>query len=162
MNDIFWVMGEPQAPLAVVLKPRGGDELEQDLRRMKQSGIDTLVSLLETHEAEWLELGDEPRLAEETGLEFLSFPIPDTRIPANPRAFRGFVEELAARLRAGERVGVHCRGSVGRATITAACTLIHLGWNPRNALVAIEKARGCVVPDTPEQKAWILAYEVRP
>jgi len=37
--------------------------------------------------------------------------------------------------------------------------LIHLGWKPAAALAAIEKVRGCPVPDTQEQQAWILLYE---
>jgi protein-tyrosine phosphatase len=94
-------------------------------------------------------------------LKFLSHPIPDTHIPQDRAAFRQFVAGLAARLRAGERIGVHCRGSIGRATVTAACTLIHLGWSPDAALEAIEVARGCPVPDTREQEGWILSYKAK-
>jgi protein-tyrosine phosphatase len=59
-------------------------------------------------------------------------------------------------------MGVHCRGSIGRATVTAACTLIHLGWTPQAALSAIQAARGCAVPDTQEQEDWILRYKAKP
>lgn len=129
---------------------------------MRHGGVDTLVSLLEAKEADWLGLADEGPLAEQLGLEFLSHPIPDHHIPPDPHAFRAFVTGLAARLRAGERIGVHCWGSIGRATVTAACTLIHLGWKPATALEAVEAARGCPVPDTYEQERWILAYEAAP
>ncbi len=81
---------------------------------------------------------------------------------ANVATFRAFVAGLADRLRAGERIGVHCRGSIGRSTVTAACTLIHLGWNAQDALRAIQAARGCVVPDTEEQLRWILNYKAQP
>jgi hypothetical protein len=43
----------------------------------------------------------------------------------------------------------------------AASILIHLGWKPLQALKAIGAARGCPVPDTPEQRNWILAYEAQ-
>lgn len=162
MNGIFWVIGNPPAPLAIVLCPRGGPGLKTQMAQLKRDGIDTLVSLLEEDEADWLELGDERQLAESVGMEFLSFPIPDTHIPTNTAEFTEFVIGLAARLRASKRLGVHCRGSIGRATVTAACTLIHLGWKPADALEAIEIARGCPVPDTREQEAWILRYEVLP
>ncbi|HUN85523.1 MAG TPA: hypothetical protein VMU48_14175 [Terracidiphilus sp.] len=164
MNDIFWIGAsdsEPAARLAIVLRPRGHDWLEDELRQIKNAGIDTLVSLLEHHEADWLGLIDEARLAQKTGLQFLSYPIPDTQIPANSGEFRKFVAGLAGRLRSGERIGVHCRGSIGRATITAACTLIHLGWNANDALRAVELTRGCPVPDTPDQRSWILGYEAQ-
>ena len=162
MNDIFWIKGDPPAPLAIVLRPHGGDRLEDELLRMKNAGIQTVVSLLEKYEAAFLELTDEARVARKAGLYFLSFPIPDTQIPSDPAAFETFIKYLANRLRAGEHIGVHCRGSIGRATVTAACALIHLGWSPRSALFAIAAARGCAVPDTQEQETWILNYQPRP
>jgi len=162
VNDIFWIKGNPPAPLAIVLRPRGDEWLEDELLRMKQGGIQTLVSLLERDEAVLLGLADEAPIAEHIGLKFLSHPIPDTEIPFNIAAFQSFVAGLAERLRAGEKIGVHCRGSIGRATVTAACTLIHLGWSPRTALSAIQAARGCMVPDTQEQEDWILHFKAKP
>jgi protein-tyrosine phosphatase len=156
--DVFWIRGNPPSGLAIVTRP--AFSLRDEMRQLKRSGIDTLVSLLERHEAEWLGLEDERDAAEKAGIRFLNFPIPDTHVPQNVASFQAFVSDLAARLREGERIGVHCRGSIGRATVTAACTLIHLGWDPAAALAAVEQTRGCPVPDTAEQRAWILAYEV--
>jgi protein-tyrosine phosphatase len=161
VNDVFWINGKDPPYLAVVLRPRGEDWLEDDLRRLKRCGIETIVSLLQLEEARWLGLEEEGPLAEKVGIEFLSHPIPDTHVPSSSTAFHTFAAGLADRLRTGEHIGVHCRGSIGRATITAACTLIHLGWDSEVALDAVEVARGCPVPDTAEQKAWILRYEVR-
>jgi hypothetical protein len=134
MNDIFWIKGNPPAPLAIVLRPRGDEWLEDELLGMRRGGIQTLVSLLEEDEAVLLGLADEAPIAEHVGLKFLSYPIPDTEIPSN----------------------------IGRATVTAACALIHLGWSPQAALAAIQAARGCMVPDTQEQEDWILRYKARP
>lgn len=159
MPDIFWIDGKPAPGIAIVTRPRGTDWLEDEMRYLKQSGIHTVVSLLERFEAEWLGLKDEPAEAERAGLTFLNFPIPDTCVPDNVGQFRMFATGLASRLRHGERIGVHCRGSIGRATVTAACTLIHLGWKPAAALAAVEATRGCTVPDTQEQRAWIMGYE---
>jgi hypothetical protein len=39
VNDIFWIQGDPPASLAIVLRPRGGDWLEEELLRMKYGGI---------------------------------------------------------------------------------------------------------------------------
>ncbi len=188
MPDVFWIEGKPgrghftnedlfaldrnkSVPgspdtgplrrLAIVTRPRGTDWLEDEMRELKREGIDTLVSLLEQREAEWLGLEDERAEADRAGIVFLSFPIPDTHVPPNVGRFRAFVADLADRLRKGERIGVHCRGSIGRATVTAACTLIHLGWRPEDALAAVEATRGCPVPDTEEQQGWIMAYEAQ-
>jgi protein-tyrosine phosphatase len=161
MSDIFWIDGNPPPGLAIVARPRGTDWLDDEMLQLKRGGIDTLVSLLEKREAEWLGLEDEETAAQQVGIAFLSHPIPDTHVPTSTASFRTFVIDIADRLRRGERIGVHCRGSIGRATVTAACTLIHLGWKPGDALVAVEATRGCPVPDTEEQRAWIMAYEAR-
>jgi len=161
-SDIFWIRGNPPPRLAIVLRPRGNDWLEDELRRMKNSGVNVLVSLLESDEAEELGLSEEGALATRIGLSYLSFPIQDRHVPPDTASFRGFVVGLAARLRAGERIGVHCRGSIGRSSVTAACALIHLGWEPSAALDAIETTRGCQIPDTPEQRDWILRYKAKP
>jgi protein-tyrosine phosphatase len=161
MAAIFWIKDDLPVPLAIVLCPSGGRALRGELLAIKRGGIQTLVSLLEDDEADWLDLAEEPRLAQQVGLRFLSYPIPDTQIPGDRTAFRQFAAGLADRLRAGERVGIHCRGSIGRATVTAACALIHLGWLPDTALEAIEAARGCRVPDTREQEGWILSYRAQ-
>jgi len=145
--------------LAIVLRPQGDERLRDELVRMKQSGVETIVSLLDPTEAIWLGLGEEGPLAEEIGMTFLSYPVLDAHAPADGTTFREFAADLADRLRAGERIGVHCQGSIGRSTVTAACTLVHLGWRAENALAAIEAARGCRVPDTVEQRRWILRYK---
>lgn len=159
MDEILWVEGDPAIKLAIVLMPRGDDWLKDDLNNFKRGGVDTLVSLLEPEEAIWLGLADERPLAEEAGLTFLSYPIRDVHVPDNVHTFHAFVAGLAERLRTGERIGMHCRGSIGRAPTTAACTLIHLGWKAQDALDAIQAARGYPIPDTEEQRRWILRFE---
>lgn len=162
MSAIFWIGSEPRLPLAIVLCPRGDGRLSADLIEFHQAGIQTIVSLLEKDEAAWLGLAHEAKVARQVGLNFLSHPIPDVNVPLDTAAFRTFVSALADRLRKGEQIGIHCRGSIGRSTIAAACTLIHLGWTPFDALVAIEAARGCPVPNTRTQQSWILQYKALP
>jgi protein-tyrosine phosphatase len=160
--DIHWIEGNPPPGLAIAIRPQGDDQLEDELREIRHGGIDTIVSLLELFEADYLGLADEQAAAERVGLKFLSFPIRDGSVPRNVAQFRSFVTGIANRLEAGERIGVHCRGSIGRATITAACALIHRGWKARDALEAIAEARGFAVPDTLDQEDWILAYKAEP
>ncbi len=149
-------------PLAIVTCPRGDHLLQAEIAQLKQGRIETIVSLLEKDEATWLGLEEEGRLATEAGIQFLFHQFPDANVPLDPLAFRVFVAGLASRLSAGEHIGIHCRGSIGRSTITAACALIHLGWPARKALAVIEEARGCPVPNTVQQEHWILQYKARP
>lgn len=162
MNEVLWIKSNPPVELAIVLRPRGGNALKEELLRIKQAGVQTLVSLLEPDEAEWLGLAEEGPLAEESGFRFLNYPIPDTEVPSDTRDFRKFVSGLADRLCKGESIGVHCQGSIGRSTVTAACTLIHLGLKPLDAVAAVEAARGRRVPDTDEQLRWIQRYKANP
>jgi len=166
MKEIFWIAPPPGASpsftplrLAIILRPRGGQLLRAELLKFKQAGIRTLVSLMEAREAVAFGLAQEPEIAEELGLMFLPFPMRDHSVPREPASFRGFVQDLAERLKAGRAVGIHCQGSIGRSTVTAACALIHLGWKPAAALAAIQEARGVPVPDMQEQEDWILNYK---
>ena len=158
MSEIYWLGTRPKVTMAVVSCPRGDDKLKTDLVDLKNGGIDTIVSLLEQDEAAWMGLGDEGPLAKHAGMNFISFPIPDANVPMEPQKFQSFVVELAGRVLAGETIGVHCRGCIGRATLLTACTLIQMGFKAQTALAAIEAARGCAVPDTLEQERWILHY----
>jgi protein-tyrosine phosphatase len=177
VNGVYWVYSdasEPLAPprlppakrapmpLAIVLCPRGGQDLYGEMRRVRAAGVDTLISMLSHEQVAMLDLDEEPALAASMGMEFLHHPLPDHKLPPDEHAFRAFVSELAERLRSGERIGIHCWGSIGRAPLTAACTLIHLGWKPAEAIAAIAEARGCPVPDTEEQERWILSYQAKP
>ena len=181
MNGVYWIdipaprasapgPSAPHAPaaqrasfeMAIVLCPSGGRHLHNEMLNLHRAGIDTLVSLLSREQVKMLELQDEGPLARRVGMQFLHHPIPDHELPSDTQAFRRFISDLAERVRSGQRLGIHCWGSIGRATVTAACTLIHLGWEPADALLAIEAARGCPVPDTDEQQRWILNYQAQP
>lgn len=157
MREIFWIRNDDRLKLAIVARPRGHDWLETDIARLKDGGIEGIVSLLTPPEADELGLREESAIARDLELSFFSFPIPDRMVPHNADEFSNFVTSIAAKVKSGQAIGIHCRGSIGRATITAASLLVHLGWDPDAALSEIEIARGCLVPDTAEQRAWILA-----
>jgi len=144
-----------------VLCPRGNEMLKRQMKALAHGGIETVVSLLQVKEASRLGLEDEAIMAKKAGMKFLSFPVPDHSLPPDLPAFQEFVAGLATRVRKGERIGVHCLGSIGRSTITTACTLVELGFDAADALEAIERVRGCPVPDTPAQEQWILQYRAK-
>ena len=154
-KDVYWIAN---TGLAIVARPRGDEWLEDDLIRLRNGGIETLISAVEDWEARALGLAREKEAAERCEIEFISYPMRDRSTPPNREDFAKFVKSLATRLEAGRRIGVHCRGCIGRSTVVTACTLITMGWTAKDALRAIEIAREFPVPDTDEQYAWVLAF----
>lgn len=154
-KDVCWIA---DSGFAIVMRPRGDHELEGDLVSLKNAGVQTIISTIEDREARVLGLTREPELAEHLGIRFISYPMRDRSTPSDREDFTRFVQSLAAQLATGEKIGVHCRGCIGRSTVVTACTLITMGWNAADALDAIAVAREFPVPDTEEQRDWILAF----
>lgn len=66
-----------------------------------------------------------------------------------------FVDGLAARLRAGERLLVHCAAGIGRAGTTAVCILIRLGVPLDEALSTVRESRAMAGPEAGSQLALV-------
>jgi len=162
MKTILWIGEADPSHLAFVLRPRGGDWLQTDLEEARAAGIDVLVSMLTSDDNEELGLAEEGPIAQQLGMEFISYPILDRCTPPDLAGFRRLVMDLRDQVRAGRSVGAHCRGCIGRATVLLASVMIALGWRAGEALRLIEQARGFPVPDTPEQLEWILNFRPEP
>ena len=88
-------------------------------------------------------------------MEFQPLPITDMAVPVNMPAFLQTLGEIAARVRAGEHVAVHCYASIGRSGIISSLLLAHCGWEIGEALDQLSAVRGLRVPETEEQRAWV-------
>ena len=155
MTEIYWADVGPGPRVAVVGRPRGGDGLDDDLRGLRSKGVDVLVSMLTVDEAEESGLEDEAKRAEAAGLEFHSFPIEDMGTPPFMSAARKLIRHLAEQVTQGKAVAFHCRAGIGRSPMMAAATLAMAGVPVEKAVGALSQARGFVVPETEEQRAWI-------
>jgi protein-tyrosine phosphatase len=160
-TEIFWIEGVPEGRLAVMPRPRGGDWLEDEVRSLRAAGVDVLVSLLTREEMEELELADEAACCAAVGIESISFPFADRGVPASVSDALHLVRRLAALIAGGNAVAVHCRQGVGRSGLVTACVLASLGDRPDTALERVARARGRPVPDTPEQRDWVLRFVER-
>lgn len=163
-TDLYWIDGPWNGRLAIAARPRGGDWLEDEVRSWRQAGLDMIVSLLTPLEVAEFDLGGEGQACRKHGVEFLSIPIPDRGVPGSRKPVLTLAHTLAERLEAGKRVAVHCRQGIGRSALLAACLLVIAGEDPETAFRRIRVARGCPVPDTPEQQEWVkaLAAELEP
>jgi protein-tyrosine phosphatase len=156
--EVFWIEDVPAGRLAVLPRPRGGDWLEDEVRSLRASGVEVLVSLLTTEETSELGLAGEAAYCAAAGIVFLTFPFADRSVPPSDAAALALVRRFSALLAAGKRVAIHCRQGVGRSALIAACVLASLGESPDEALERVARARGCPVPDTPEQREWVLRF----
>ena len=143
--------------IAIVARPRGNDWLCQEISALSHEGIEILVSMLTSEETEELGLNHESAECAAAGISFVNLAIPDRSVPSDRTAFLRSVEDLATRVREGRYLAVHCRASIGRSSVLAASILIRLGWDAKTAFDAVESARGCSVPDTREQKQWVIS-----
>jgi len=155
--SLYWI-NRDGIRLGIMPRPRGNDWLADDLRVIRQAGVDVIVSALTTSEAEELGLTAEAQECAQNDLLFISFPIEDRSLPTNPAEFTLLVDQLVKLSRNGKSVVIHCRAGIGRSSLIAACALVELGLSPDDALRAIEQARGCPVPDTQEQREWVERY----
>jgi protein-tyrosine phosphatase len=141
--------------MAIAARPRGGDWLEDEIIGWRLAGIDIVVSLLESHEADDLDLLLEPHVAEANSMRFVSFPIPDRGVPGPVSAAIALMAEVASALKQGKNVAVHCRQGIGRSGLIAAAILSASGVSPENSIQAVSAARGIPVPEASGQVLWL-------
>lgn len=156
--NVYWIGNLAFGRLGVMPRPRGGDWLVDEISSLKQLEVDAVVSLLESHEIDELDIADEARLCCEQNIEFFSFPIVDRSVPASLSEFSCFAKKVASLLHKNKSIVIHCRQGVGRAGLLAACVLVLNGNSTEEALLRISQARGCEVPETEEQKAFVLEF----
>jgi protein-tyrosine phosphatase len=142
--------------IAIVARPRGGDWLCDELSALSNEGIDVLVSMLTEEESNELGLDKESEGCDAAAITFVNLPVPDRSVPSDKDAFLRDIERLAKMVREGRFLGVHCRASIGRSSVLAVSVLIRLGWDANEAFTAVESARCCSIPDTPEQRQWVI------
>ncbi len=157
-SDIYWIHINKLKPrsLATSARPRGGDWLEDEIIGWKNAGVRHVASLLTAPEVAELELESEARLCRAHGLGFTSVPVPDRGLPESSTVFLEAAKSLSRAVMASRPVLVHCRQGIGRASLLAAAVASFRGLEGAAALAAVEAARGRSVPDTEEQRAWLL------
>lgn len=147
--------------LVIIPRPRGGDWLSDDVRRLSDHGIQVVVSLLCDSERGELGLDEEAAACARHHIEFISLPVPDLGVPMDTREFIQAMHRVATLIRERTRVAVHCRQSVGRSGLLAASVAMACGMPLRSALETISKARGVTVPETQAQRDWLQMIEPR-
>jgi protein-tyrosine phosphatase len=71
---------------------------------------------------------------------WLNVPMPNFGVPDDADVFRREVRQIAAALRQGDAVLLHCAAGIGRTGSTAACVLKALGLDTAEALQRVRDA----------------------
>jgi len=154
----YGIPGPWPGRLAIMPRPRGGDWLEDETKSWRQSGINVVVSLLTSDEIEELNLDAEGELCHVNQIEFVSFPIEDRGVPSSMGSFKNLVSSLGDHLANGRNVVIHCRQGIGRAGLVAIALLVAAGVEKDAAVARVSSARGCLVPETSDQRQWINEF----
>lgn len=158
ISEVYWINEEVigEKLLGTMARPRGNDWLIDEIRSLKNGNVDTLISLLDSSEEYELGLSKEREICKEMNIEFINFPIKDVSVPQNESAFIELVNKLSLQVKDENRIVMHCRMGIGRASMLAAAIMIKLGMKEEIVFDKISEYRKLKVPDTEEQKKWIL------
>lgn len=131
-------------------------DLALDVAAIHGWGAEMVLTLLESHEIDLLEVQRLPQEVEARGMRWLHLPIRDGSIPDEAFEPRWQVVErhFHRALARGGRILVHCRGGLGRSGMVAARILVEFGMTPENAIVAVRQVRGRAI-ETLEQEAYV-------
>jgi len=139
-------------------------DLALDLQAIRHWGASDLITLLEPHEFEELDIVDLPHQAAAYGLRWHGLPITDGNAPDSRFLvpWMNLLPTLVSELNAGQRVVVHCKGGLGRAG-TVACLLLLDSGSARDADEAMKMVRavrhGAI--ETHEQEDFLRAWSMR-
>jgi protein-tyrosine phosphatase len=155
-STIYWVENTAPGRLGILARPRAGDWLEDEMKALREAGVDILVSLLTAEEVAELELTAEQSHCEATGMAFISFPINDRSTPDSDSEALALVHQLKRAVVDGKSVAIHCRMGIGRSSMVAAGMLVMLGMEGERAFELLAASRRLPVPDTEQQRKWVL------
>ncbi|HTK12033.1 MAG TPA: dual specificity protein phosphatase family protein [Ktedonobacteraceae bacterium] len=155
---LYSIQQLPAGRVSVMARPRGGDWLLDEIRALHMAGVDVLVSLLTAPEVQDLDLTEEEALCQQQTIAYFSFPIPDFHVPPFSTSTFRFLQQLNTYLAEGKHVAIHCRQGLGRSVLMAASLLVLNNIVPEEAFDLLSQTRGYSVPETEEQKAWVVAF----
>ena len=114
-------------------------------RLVREQGVRAVVDLR-------AEDRDDEAILQLHGLTLLHLPTED-HCAIDPSMLERGVAWVAGRVRAQERVYIHCEHGIGRSVLLAACVLVRFGDAPCEALLRIRRARAVASPSPVQLEA---------
>jgi protein-tyrosine phosphatase len=141
----------------LICGPRLARPFRSGVAGLLDAGVSTIACLLADHE-----MPAELVAAYETSaLQIVRYPIADFGRPASADSLRIFVDDLLARMRAGQTIYLHCFAGLGRTGTVLACLLKAAGasGDPVALVRTIYDARAL---ETEEQQRFARAFAPAP
>lgn len=144
------LFGERQGRLGLTLCPgkkelpyRWNRDLAEDLRVIHSWGANTVLTLIEDHEFDLLQVNSLGNDVRSLGMNWIHLPIRDVDVPdlRFEAAWATVGPEIHRRIDAGERILIHCRGGIGRTGLMAGLILVERGCDPRDAIHRVRAVR---------------------
>lgn len=136
--------------------PRPDPPYSAALAALREGGVTTVASLLGA--------GELPPALEraygEAGFTLLRYPIADFGVPEDAAAFRAFLEQVLAGMRAGEGIYIHCAMGRGRTGTAVACLLALAGADGDPVALTRSIYRRDTV-ETAGQRAFVTGFAGR-
>ena len=133
---------------------------EVDLARVQAWQARMVVSFVEQHEFDEMDLPPFGRELAQVGTAWRHYPIHDFSVPTPQfqEHWDGHLHEIEAILNDGARVLFHCRGGLGRSGTMAAWVLVHYGHTAEEAIALVRRARGEGAIETRDQEKFLFDF----
>lgn len=134
--------------------------LAEDVTSVKDWGAKRVITLLEQHELEYLQVARLGLEVENAGMLWHHWEVIDgsalrARKAAKIDLWHDECEMFLEDLQLGNKIFIHCRGGLGRTGTLAARLLISMGMRPAEAIKQVRAARPGAI-ETQEQEDYLL------
>ncbi len=133
-------------------------DLNKDLLRLRLDyETDIIITLLEEHELEDIQISNLGKVAEAQGIKSIRFPIKDQSVPTSIDKFINLINNILKVVKQGQTVVIHCKAGLGRTGTVAACCLVALGYLADEAIAMVRKTREYTI-ETKQQENFVFQF----
>jgi protein-tyrosine phosphatase len=135
--------------------PKGGEQLEKNIKEVKEQGYEAVISMLTQKEQSELCLDGEKAICEKYDISYFNYPIRDEVADSDIETLK-FIDALENLQKQKSKIVFHCRGGVGRSSMILSLLAARLGVTPQDSFELITKSRGELAPESAAQKQWVI------